>query len=256
MSAARLVAREVRFTNRAFWRNAAGAFFTFVFPLMFLVIFSVIFGGGSVQISPTRSVPTSTFYVPAISAFSVITACFTYIAMSVTFQREEGILKRLRGTPVPPRVYLTGRVAHAVLIALLLVAICVGFGAVFYGAEVPTALPAFVVTVLVGAAAFCALGLAITAAIPNADAASPIVNAAILPLMFFSNVFIPLEHPPSWVDVLGKIFPVRHFADAMQSAYFSLAGSGFRWWDLAVLAAWGIGGLILAIRFFSWEPRG
>jgi ABC-2 type transport system permease protein len=255
VSAARLLTREVRFTNKTFWRNAAGAFFTFVFPLMFLVIFSVLFGSGSVRISPTLTVRTSTFYVPAIATFSVITACYTNIAMGVTFQRDEGILKRLRGTPLPPWAYLTGRVVHAVLIAVLLVALCVAFGAIFYGAELPQSMFPFLVTLLVGAGTFCALGLAITAAIPNADAASPIVNASILPLMFFSNVFIPLENPPTWVDVLGKIFPVRHFADAMQAAYFSLGSSGFRWSDLAVLAVWGIAGIALAIRFFSWEPR-
>jgi ABC-2 type transport system permease protein len=255
VSAARVLTREVRFTNKAFWRNSAGAFFTFIFPLMFLVIFSVLFGGGSVRISPTLTVRTSTFYVPAIATFSVITACYTNIAMGVTFQRDEGILKRLRGTPLPPWTYLTGRVVHAVLIAVLLVALCVAFGAVFYGAELPQSMLPFLITLFVGAGTFCALGLAITAAIPNADAASPIVNATILPLMFFSNVFIPLENPPTWVDVLGKIFPVRHFADAMQAAYFSLGSSGFRWSDLVVLAAWGIAGLAIAIRFFSWEPR-
>lgn len=256
MSGTRLAIREVRFTNKAFWRNTSGAFFTFVFPLMFLVIFSVIFGGGTVRISPTRAVRTATFYVPSIATFSVITACYTYIAMGIAFQRDEGVLKRVRGTPLPAWSYLTGRVIHAVLIAVLLVAICLAFGAIFYGTEIPTrTLPAFVATLLVGAASFCALGLAITVVIPNADAASPIVNASILPLMFFSNVFIPLEHPPTWIDVLGKIFPVRHFADAMQAAYFSLRGSGFRWIDLAVIAVWGLGGLALAVRFFSWEPR-
>ncbi len=256
MTGARLLVRQIRFTNRAFWRNRTAATFTFVFPLMFLVILSVLFGGGTVRVSPIRSVRTSTFYVPAIATFSVITACYTNIAMSVSFQRDEGILKRLRGTPLPAWAYLTGRVIHAVLMAVLLVAICIAFGAAFYGAEVPTrTLPAFLLALAVGAGAFSALGLAVTAAIPNAHAASPIVNASILPLMFFSNVFIPLEDPPAWIDVLGKLFPVRHFADAMQAAFFSLHGSGLRGTDLLAVAAWGIGGLLVAVRFFSWEPR-
>jgi len=256
VSGARLVVRQIRFTNKAFWRNHAAAFFTIVFPLMFLVIFSVVFRG-TVRVARTLAVPTSNFYVPAIATFSVITACYTNLAMSVTFQRDQGILKRLRGTPLPAWAYLTGRVAHAVLIAVLLVAICVAFGAVFYDAGIPTrTLPAFLLTLAVGAGAFSALGLAATAAVPNADAASPIVNASILPLMFFSNVFIPLENPPTWVDVLGKIFPVRHFADAMQASFFSLHGNEVPWTDLLVVAAWGLGGLLLAVRYFSWEPRG
>ncbi|MBI2238273.1 MAG: ABC transporter permease, partial [Actinobacteria bacterium] len=108
MTGARLLVRQVRFTNRAFWRNRTAATFTFVFPLMFLVILSVLFGGGTVPVSPIRSVRTSTCYVPAIATFSVITACYTNIAMSVTFQRDEGILKRLRGTPLPAWAYLAG----------------------------------------------------------------------------------------------------------------------------------------------------
>ncbi len=255
MSGPRMMLRQFRFTNKAFWRNSAAAFFTFVFPLMFLVIFTVLFHNGTYRISATRTVRMSTFYVPAIAVFGVISACYTNLAMMVTIHRDQGILKRIRGTPLPAWAYLSARIAHAVVIALLLVAICVAFGAIGYGAGVPTGtLPAFLVTLVVGAATFCALGLAVTAAIPNADASSPIVNASILPLLFFSNVFIPLERPPAWVDVVGKIFPVRHFADALVASYAGV--SGFRWTDLVVMAAWGTAGLVLALRFFSWEPRG
>ncbi len=256
MSSARLLLRQLRYDNKAFWRNSTAAFFTFVFPLMFLVIFSVLFGNGSVRISADRTVRTSTFYVPAIATFSVITACYTNLAMFISFHRDGGILKRVRGTPLSPWVYLASRVIYSAAIAVLLVAICVAFGAVFYGAEVPTrTLPAFLLSLAIGAAAFSALGLAITGFIPNADAASPIVNASILPLMFFSNVFIPLQDPPAWVDVLGKVFPVRHFADAMSGAFFSVHGSGLRATDLLVIVAWGVGGLLLSLRSFSWEPH-
>jgi ABC-2 type transport system permease protein len=248
--------RQVRFTNKSFWRNPASAFFTFAFPLMFLVIFTTLFGNDEIPVVGGVTVSVSTFYVAAISAFSVITACYTNIAIGVSFQRDAGILKRTRGTPLPPWAYLCGRVVHSTIIALILVAICAAFGVLFYDAEVPTrTLPAFLVTLLVGAAAFSALGLAITALIPNADASPAIVNASILPILFLSDIFIPFENPPAWVDVVGKVFPVRHFSDAMQSAYFAPSGSGFRGVDLLVMGAWGIAGLVLAARFFSWEPR-
>lgn len=254
MTAVRLLARQIRFTNRAFWRDAAAAFFTFVFPLMLLAIFAALFGSGEIAVAPGRTVSVAVYYVPGIAAFSVITACYTHLAMAVTAHREEGVLKRLRGTPLPAWAYLAGRIVHAVLIALLLVAICLAFGAVFYQADLPTrTLPAFLLTIAVGAAAFSALGLAVTAAIPSFDAASPIVNASVLPLMFVSDVFIPLQDPPAWLDVVGKIFPVRHFAEAMQASYFALEGSGFRWGNLAVVAAWGLLGLAVAIRTFRWE---
>ncbi|MGH2407783.1 MAG: ABC transporter permease [Candidatus Limnocylindrales bacterium] len=256
MTSLRLALRQVRYTNTSFWRNPAAAFFTFVFPLMFLVIFASIFGNSQVPLASGVTVSTATFYVPAIAVFSVITACYTNIALGLSFTRDSGILKRIRGTPLPGWAYLVGRILHAVLIAVLLVAICAGFGVIFYHVTLPTTtLPAFLLTLLVGAASFCALGAAATALVPNADAAPAVVNASILPLLFISNVFVPLTNPPAWLDTLSNIFPVRHFADALIGSFFATSGSGFSWPDLAVIAAWGVAGLLLAVRFFSWEPR-
>jgi ABC-2 type transport system permease protein len=248
MSGIGLTLRQVRYENLAFWRNPAAAFFTFVFPLLFMVIFNVLFGGGE---------DGGRFFTPAIIVFSVITATFTNIAMSLTMARDEGILKRIRGTPLPAWAYLGGRILHAAGVALLLVVIVAAFGAVFYGVPVPWAqLPALLVTLLLGAATFCALGLAVAAFVPNADAAPAVVNAAILPLLFISNVFIPLQNAPEWINVVSEIFPVRHFADAMLRIYdVNTVGAGFSNGDLAVMAIWGVIGLFVAARFFSWEPR-
>ena len=256
MKDARLALRQVWYINLAFVRNPASLFFTLIFPLMFLVIFTVIFGSGHVPVAPGKTVRVSTFYVPSIAAFSVITACYTNIAISLSFSRDSGSLKRIHGSPLPVWSYMVARILHAVVIAILLVAICAGFGAAFYGATLPTStLPAFALTVIVGAAVFSILGVAVTALIPNADAAPAVVNASILPLLFISNVFIPLVNPPQWLDIVGKIFPVRHFADAMIGSFFQLSGSGLHSNDLLVIGAWGVAGLVVGIRFFQWEPK-
>ncbi len=256
MNDLKLALRQVLYINKAFVRSPFAAFFTLVFPIMFLVIFSVIFGNGSVPVAPGVTVRTATFYVPAIAAFSVITACYTNIAMSLSIARDSGQLKRMRGSPMPVWAYMFARIVHAVLVAILLVAICAAFGAVFYQATLPTTtLPAFLLALVVGAATFCALGVAVTTVIPNADAAPAIVNASVLPLMFISNVFIPLQNPPAWLDLTAKIFPVRHFADALIGSFFQLSGSGLHTNDLLVLGAWGIAGVIVAMRGFDWEPR-
>jgi ABC-2 type transport system permease protein len=251
-----LALRQIWYINQAFVRNPASVFFTFIFPLMFLVIFSVIFGNGTIHVGPNQTVRVATFYVPSISVFAVITACYTNIAISLSFARDSGALKRIHGSPLPVWSYMLARIVHAVAIAILLVVICASFGAIFYGATLPTStLPAFVLTLIVGAAVFCTLGVALTAAIPNADAAPAVVNGTILPLLFISNVFIPLQNPPQWLDIVGKIFPVRHFADALIGSYFQLSGSGLHTNDLLVLGAWGIAGLVIAARFFQWEPK-
>lgn len=256
MRDARLALRQVWYINLAFLRNPATLFFTLIFPLMFLVIFTVIFGNGSIRVGPQQTVRVATFYVPAISVFSVITACYTNIAMSLSFSRDAGTLKRIHGTPLPVGSYMFARVLHAVVIAILLVVICCAFGAIAYGATLPTTtLPAFALTVLVGAAVFSTLGVAVTAVVPNADAAPAVVNGTILPLLFISNVFVPLQNPPQWLDLVGKLFPVRHFADALIGSFFALSGSGLHTNDLLVLLAWGVGGAVLGARFFRWEPR-
>ena len=254
MNGASLVARQFRYTNTAFWRNPASAFFTFAFPLMFLVIFTTLFGNSDAVIGG-ETMKTSTIFVASMAAFSVITACYTNIAISVSFSRDQGILKRLRGTPLPGWTYLTARVVHATAIALVLVAICAAFGALVYEASLPTgmSLVRFLVALLVGAASFAALGLAITAAIPNADASPAIVNASILPLLFLSGVFVPItDDAPGWIDVISKVFPVRHLVDSMNAGFL---GTPFRWSDVLVIGLWGLAGLVMASRFFTWEPR-
>ena len=255
MSDLGLLMRQAFYTNKTFWRNPASAFFTFVFPLLFLMIFTTLLGNEEVN-TGTAVIKTSTYYVAAMGAFGLISACFTNVALQIVYARDGGVLKRIRGTPLPPRVFLTARVIHATIIGLILVAITVAVGAVFYDAPVPTglALGQFVATLLVGAACFSALGLAVSGLIPNADAGPPIVNAIVLPLLFLSGVFIPFgEDTPTWVVVVGDIFPVRHLVDAMRESYLGLTDS-FAWSDLGVMAIWAVVGVAVASRTFRWEP--
>ncbi|MDQ4107573.1 MAG: ABC transporter permease [Actinomycetota bacterium] len=264
MSAAGQALRQFRFTNKAFWRNPASAFFTFAFPLMFLVIFTSLLGGGQTPVGGFE-LDTSTYFVGAMAAFGVISACFTNIAIQATFNRDAGILKRLRGTPLPAGAYMGARVLHAMVVGAILVVITLLFGKLAYGSPLPTGTPLmeFIVTFLVGSLAFAALALALTAVIPNADAAPPIVNGAILPLLFLSGIFIPLgDEAPAWMTSVSDIFPVKHFADAMRAGFLGNVETPlgnrvfvFDWIDVLIVAAWGVVGIVLAARFFSWEPR-
>lgn len=254
MRAITQTARQVRYVNKAFWRNPASAFFTFAFPLMFLVIFTALLGSGTVHL-PGRTVKESTYYVAAMAAFAVITACYTNIAITVTFQRDAGILKRVDGTPLPAAVYFAARVLHALFVAVLLVVLTAAFGRLAYQASVPTGttLVRFLVMLVVGSGSFCALGFAITTVVPNADAAPAIVNATVLPLLFLSGIFIPLgANAPTWIVWLARIFPVRHFALGLQAGFL---GTPFDWADVGIVAAWGAAGLLIATLRFSWEPR-
>jgi ABC-2 type transport system permease protein len=177
------------------------------------------------------------------------------MAASMSAQRDSGVLKRIDGTPLPKISFMGSRVVHSLVIGVVLVAVTVAFGRIAYGAHVPTrlALVQFLVMLAVGAASFCALGLALTALIPSADAAMPIIQLTILPLPFLSGIFIPFNNStPSWLVWVARIFPVRHFALGMMAG---ITGTPFDWADVLVVALWGAAGLAFAVRHFTWEPR-
>ena len=248
-----LVLHQFRYDQKAFWRNPASVFFTVAFPVILLLIFATVFGDQTVDVA--GGVKTTTYYVPAIIVLSVISATMQSLAMSLVIAREDGRLKRGRGTPMPAWVFIAGRVGNSIVVALLMLVLIAALGRVAYSVPVPwSRLPEIVAVLVVGAAAFCCLGIALTAAIPSQDAAAPIVNALLLPLYFLSGVFIPDDQLPSGVIHFADAFPVRHFFEAFFEAYVP-GGAGLEWGNLAAVAAWGVAGLLLAARYFRWTPR-
>jgi ABC-2 type transport system permease protein len=256
VSGARLVAHQFRYDQKAFWRNPAAVFFTVGFPVILLLIFATVFGDQTIDVK--GGIDTTAYYVPAIITVAVISATMQSLAMSLVIAREDGRLKRGRGTPMPAWVFIAGRVGNSIVVALMMLALIAGLGRVLYGVAIPWGqLPELVVVLAVGSAAFCCLGIALTAAIPSQDAAAPIVNALLLPLYFLSGVFIPEDELPDGVVNFANHFPVRDFFEAFFAAYMPAGGgSGVDWGNLAVVAIWGVAGLLLAIRFFRWTPRG
>lgn len=254
MSDAALALRQLRYENKSFWRNPAAAFFTFAFPLLFLFIFNTVFGNDEVRLFG-HATKQASFYVPAIAAFSVITACFTNIAMGISFSRDEGVLKRKLGTPLPRWAFIAGRILHATAIELVLFAIVATVGVLVYDVDLAaSALPLFIPVLIIGAVSFAALGFAVTIIVPNADAAPAVINGIILPLLFISDVFFGAASTPAWLTHIANLFPVRHYLYAMLYA-FNPFDPSLHWGDLAWVAGWGLAGAIVAARYFRWEPR-
>jgi ABC-2 type transport system permease protein len=256
VSALGLVGHQFRYDQKAFWRNPASVFFTVMFPVVLLLIFATVFGDQTVEVR--GGVETTTYYVPAIITLSIISATMQSLAMSLVIAREDGRLKRSRGTPMPPWVFIAGRIGNSIVVALMMLALLAVIGRVLYGVPIPwERLPAILIALLVGAASFCCLGIALTAAIPSQDAAAPIVNALLLPLYFLSGVFIPDDQLPEGVIHFADVFPIRHFFEAFLDAYVPPAAGGptISWDNLVVVAIWGVLGLLLAVRFFRWTPR-
>ena len=254
MSGTALALHQFRYEQKQFWRNPASVFFTVMLPVLFLLIFNLIFGD---EVIEEYNLTTSEYYVPAIVTLGVISACLQSLAISLTVDREYGILKRGLGTPRPKWIFFAGRVGNAIVVSGLMIVVVSAIGAVLWDVPVPwSRLPAVLLTLVIGAAAFCSLGVALTALITSEDAAAPITNFAVLPLYFLSGVFIPASEIPEGVLHVADAFPVRHFFLAFFGAVDpNTTGAGFAWGHLAAVAAWGALGFVLALRYFRWTPR-
>lgn len=251
-----LVWHQFRYDQKTFWRDPASVGFTIAFPLIFLFLFVTIFGNEPTTVEG-REIRGATYYVPAILTLAVIGATFFNLAISLTELRESGGLKRVQGTPLPGWVFLAGRVCTSMVVTLLLAAVVLLIGRVVYDVTLPGAtLPGLLLALLVGAASFCSLGFAITGFIPTAQAAPAVVNVVVLPLQFASGLFIQVEALPSWMRGVADVFPIGPMFQAMLTAMTPVtAAPGISWSDLAVVAAWGVGGFVVSRFAFRWTPR-
>ena len=244
MSTAALAWRQFRFERRMFWRNPSAAFFNFLLPLIFLVLFASVFGTDSDDLD---------VLIPGIAGMSVMTTTFTALAFNVTFLREQGILKRVRGTPLPPVAYFSGLIGNAVANALVQIALVVAIGRFAYGVGWPEDVPALVAFTLLGVTAFGALGVAMAQLIPNFDSAAAYVNAVFLPMIFISGTFYSTDSEPAVLEGIATALPLKHVIDGLSGAIVGGAGLGDNLEAVAVLAVWAAGGILLAVRYFRWE---
>jgi ABC-2 type transport system permease protein len=256
MSDLALAGWQVRYEQRAFWRNRTRAFFAFMFPIMFLLIFGAIFNNTKLSGSHPP-ISYDVFFVPGILAYGVITTTFVNLAISTAILRDEGVLKRMQAMPLPRWAYIAGRIGSTIVVVAAMCAVTLAVGVVVYGVHVrASTLPGLLVALALGTICFTALGIGIVRFIPNAEAAPPIVNIAILPVAFISGIFFSNAGIPHWLRQLAAIFPIHALADACQHAFNPYTtGAGFAGHDLLVIAIWAAIGLYLMVRFLS-SPLG
>jgi ABC-2 type transport system permease protein len=249
-NAAALVWHQIRYEQLSFWRNPQSAFFLFAFPLVFFAILAGVFGNAVLFKSDGRNVTGLQYYSSTIAAVSVMGACYSQLAITVSLRRQEGILKRLRGTPLPAWVMFAGLVAHCIIISFIDVALILIMG-LLYGVPFPGHWDAIIVTLVVGAAAFCALGVAVANLVRNAEAAPAVVQFIFFPLVFISGTYFVITSKA--LNDLAGIFPVRPFNQALLNPF--AFDRGFAGHQLLVLAIWGVVGGFVAVRRFRWDPR-
>jgi ABC-2 type transport system permease protein len=250
----KLLYHQIGYERKSYFRNPAAAGFSFIFPVMFLVIFGVLYGDKIIKVGDMH-VKGIQYSVPQILVFSVVGTTFVSLVINLSLRRDSGELKRKRGTPVSPTVILGGVVGNGVLMSMIMTVLVLVIGIVVFGVTIPVdRIPTLFLTVLVGALSFCALGAATASLVPNGDAAPAFANIVIFPLYFLSGVFIP--DIPSGIASVADWLPLRPFLTALFSLFDPIHGSAVPdWGHLAIVLAWGVLGAVVAVRYFRWVPR-
>jgi ABC-2 type transport system permease protein len=238
--------RHYRLERRMFWRNPSAAFFNFLLPLLFLALFGAIFSSNQADLD---------VIVPGIAGMSVLGATFSALAYQMTFMREQGILKRIHGTPIPGGAYLLGIAGNAIMNTVVQVVLITIAGKVFFGVDWPQHVGELIVFVAVGVVCFASLGVAFSHVIPNFESAPAYVNAVFLPVIFISGVFYDADNVPGFLKAIAEVLPLTHLIDGLSAAMVTGTPISDELGALAVLGAWTVLGVVLAIRGFSWEQR-
>jgi ABC-2 type transport system permease protein len=248
--ARRWMAARIRLTLR----NPRAVTFTFAFPLLLVVLFNALNGNTPVTSAGVK-VPFSQFYTPAIGVFSLVTACYTTLILAIATARDTGLLKRVRGTPLPLPIYLGAWMTGAALVGIGAIVLLFAVAVPAFGVHVYlSTLPAAIVTILLGALCLSALGVAVASVVKTADQAMPVAQFTFLPISFISGIWFPLDNAPNWLLSIAHFFPLFHIAHAFERCFVPGAGNGWSPDDLWSIAVWAAVGLFVAARRFRWEP--
>jgi ABC-2 type transport system permease protein len=246
----KLFLREIRAQQRLFWRSREAAFFTFLLPIIFLVLLGSAYGDEEVD-----GVQASTYLLAGLLGYGIVATAFAGLAITIVVRRESGVLKRIRGTPLPASTYLAAVIASILVVIALEVVSQLLVGRFVLDADWPAAPLSFAVAIVLGSAAFAALGLAITGLVRNAEGSSAIVNAIYLPMTFISGVFFSRESMPGFLQAIADVLPLTYLLELLQGVFVDERGLADEPGAIAVVAVWGAVGFVLALRMFKWEPR-
>ena len=257
MSGLALTVRQAGYGLRVLSRNPRALVFGVVFPVILLVIFASVFAKGGDESTRFQGgeIDTDAYFAAGMIAYSIMFSAFSNTAIALTTQRESGLLKRFRATPVPAWTFIAAQVLRAIVLVAVMTAALLAIAHLVYGVDLSAeGFAELAIFVVLGTAAMCALGVALTAVTTTPDSASTIAPFSTVLLAFVSGVFIPTDELPRFLVDAGRVFPLAHLAEGLQAAFGTgdvhLSGT-----NVAVLALWGVGGIVVAARAFRWQPR-
>jgi ABC-2 type transport system permease protein len=246
---ARLLGHQIRAEQRTFWRSREAAVFMFLFPILLFLLLGTVYSG------TYHGHPLPDYLVAGLLGYGTANTAFGGLAILLVLRREAGVLKRIRATPLPPPTYLAAVLSSTLLVFAAQAVAIVLLGRFLFGAKVPTQPASLVLTLAFGAIAFAGMGVGLASLIRSAEGSSAVVNVIVLPMTFLSGGFGPTRDYPEVLQALADVLPLKYLIDAVTAIYLddetiAPQGSG-----LAVVAAWGVIGLVVALRYFRWEPR-
>lgn len=244
-----LFLHELRTQQLVFWRSREAALFIFLFPLLLFVLLGSLYDG------TIYGVPAAQALLAGLVGYGCANTAFAGLAIQLVVRRESGILKRLRGTPLPASTYVAATLASTLAVFAIQTVALFAIGALFYDTPVPHAIGSFILAVILGAAAFASLGVAAASLIRSAEGSSAVVNFILLPMAFLTGSFGPTRRYPSFLRAIGDALPLKYFIDIVNAVFLHAQGIWTEPTALAVLAAWGATGLLVATFKFRWEPR-
>jgi ABC-2 type transport system permease protein len=245
----KLFLHQLRNEQLIFWRSREAAVFVFFFPVMLLLLLGAVYNGtyrGHAEID---------YLVAGLIGYGVANTTFGGLAILLVLRRETGILKRIRATPLPPPFYLGATIVSMLIVFALQAVAIIVVGKLVYGAAWPPRPLSGLVVCAIGAAAFAAMGVGLASLIRSAEGSSAVVNVIVLPLAFLSGGFGPTSRYPQFLQDVAEVLPLKHFIDAVTGVFLDSEPVSDQWGALLAVCVWGVAGLLVAVRFFSWEPR-
>jgi ABC-2 type transport system permease protein len=258
MSDLQVVLAQARYGLLTAFRTPRTVVFSIAFPVVMLVMFDAIFTSGSDTVHfAGATISADAYFTAGIAAYAIGLSTFTTLAIGLTYQRESGQLKRLRGTPMPAWTFVAAQLFRSAALTLITVTALMAVGVIAFGVDVAAErVIGLVVYLTLGIVVFAALGMAVTVFTPTVDSASAVGPFVVVILSFISGVFISVDTLPHWLESVGKVFPLYHVADGLQTCLVAgSGGTGLTAANLTSLAMWGLAALVIAIRRFRWEPQ-
>jgi ABC-2 type transport system permease protein len=252
---------------KAFFRERDALIFSFLFPIIMLGIFSVVFGGEESSIGgeggPT--IDFTQYFLPGMIAAGIFLVSFQTLAITIAVERDDGTLKRLRGTPMPPVSYFLGKIGMVLVTAIAQTAVLLAYAALVYRVPLPTAASSwftFAWVFVLGTASGTVLGIAFSSVPKSARSAPAVVTTPLLILQFISGVFFVFNDLPTWLQHIASIFPLKWTAQGMRSVFLppefeaaEVSGSWQHGLTAVILTVWLLVGLLVCIRTFRWQRR-